>query len=295
MEGAKAKKTDPAEIYKKAQEAFLNYDFDTAEELLDEYEAAIAKAKSSREEGLEDLKRRLNIAVNSFSRVQKIAVIDSINIPRASFFNAYKLMPSAGQIGRASNFKLDAGAKTKEVGFLNEDGDYFIVPVPNKEGVLELKGYRKLLDGSWESQDVLEEDFEKTGDYSYPFLASDGQTFYFANNGEDSMGGYDIFVAQLEPISGESLQPLNIGMPFNSPYDDFMMVMDEEKGLGWWATDRNSPGGDVTVYVYMLTDIRQNYRSDEDNLTDLAKISSYKSTWQEGKEKEYQAIIKSLK
>lgn len=292
---AKAKKTDPSEILQKAQQAYINYEFSDAEDLLDEYESLMTKAKKPVAEEAEELKTRLNTAINAFGRVQKIEIIDSLTMPRNKFFEAYRLSQSAGRIGRPNSFSLDNNFNGREVSYLNEDEDYFITSETDADGNLKLTEMRRLLDGSWRTQDLLIGNFEKEGDYAYPFLAGDGQTLYFANNGDGSMGGYDIFVAQKDPISGESLQPLNIGMPFNSPFDDFMMAIDEERGIGWWATDRNNPGGNVTIFVYLLDEVRQNYSTDTEGLEDFAKITSFKETWKSGKESEYSKIKDSYK
>ena len=37
--------------------------------------------------------------------------------------------------------------------------------------------------------------------------------------------------------------PENVGMPFNSPYNDYMYVIDEFNDLGWFASDRYQPEG----------------------------------------------------
>lgn len=290
----KTKKVAPEELLQKGREAFFNYEFEEAADLFDEYEELQTKAKKPIDENLEEWRKQLNIATNAFGRVQRIVVIDSINMPRATFYKAYKLLNSAGMIGRVSDFKI-TGLNTKEVGFINEDRDYFIFPENDSSGRLILKEYRTLLDGSVESMEALEGDFEQEGDYAYPFLCGDGLTLYFSNDGTETMGGYDLFVAQKEPISGESLQPLNLGMPFNSPYDDFMMAIDVERGLGWWATDRNSPGGDVTIYVYILDDLRKNYPADTEDLVNFAQIKDYKSTWEDGKEAIYEDILSIIK
>ena len=63
----------------------------------------------------------------------------------------------------------------------------------------------------------------------------------------------------------------------------------------WWATDRNSPGEDVTIYVYLLDETRKNYAPDTEDLKTFAKISDYKATWEEGKESYYQSLLRSLK
>lgn len=290
----KAKKADSATVFRQAQEAFMDYEFDEATDLLEEYFSMQTKAKKPLDESYESLARQITTATNAFGRVQKIVVIDSINMPRSSFFDALNLAKSAGSVRRASDFNLPLDSVGTEMAFLSEGKDYFITSVNDEDDNLKLVEYRKLLDGSWEETDALEGDFDKDGDYAFPFLSGDGQTLYFGNNGEDSMGEYDIFVAMKEPITGESRQPLNMGMPFNSPYNDFMMAIDEETGIGWWATDRNSPGEDVTIYVYLLDETRKNYAPDTEDLKSFAKISDYKATWEEGKESYYQSLLKSL-
>lgn len=271
--GAKSKKADAPTLFAQAQEAFLNYDFELAEELAEQYESLMSRSKKPIPEEFEVFQRQLEVASRAFNSVQQIEVTDTIRVPREEFFKMYKLARSAGKIGEASSFGLRGLETGNEVSFINETGDYFITPVMNEEEIFVLKENRRLLDGTWHTQDMLGEVAEMDGDFKYPFLSGDGQTFYFANNGEESMGGYDLFVVQKQPLTGETLQPLNLGMPFNSPYDDFMMAIDEENGKGWWASDRNSPGGDITIYVYKLSDIRKNYPTDTEDLVKHAKLS----------------------
>lgn len=277
-----------AAVFNRAKDAFYNYDFNTAASLFRQYKNM---SNSNSNENWEDMAAT---AASAFERVQQIVVIDSINMPRASFFKALRLPSSAGKVGTPSDLGLSKVVDNDEVAFLNEARDYAITPLVNQTGSLTLIEQRKLLDGTWESMPALNGDYEEDSDYAFPFLSGDGQTLYFANNGIGTMGGFDLFVVQKEPITGDCLQPLNLGMPFNSPYDDLMIAVDEENGIGWWATDRNSPGEDITIYVYILDDIRKNYPGDTENLKELAKMSNYKATWEDGQENDYKSILKSL-
>ncbi|MDE5935070.1 MAG: hypothetical protein K2G95_04790, partial [Muribaculaceae bacterium] len=80
------------------------------------------------------------------------------------------------------------------------------------------------------------------------------------------------------------LQPTNIGLPYNSPYNDYMLAIDEVKGIGWWATDRNRIQDMVTIYVFVPSDMRVNYPTDSPDLAERARITSYRDTWEEGKD-----------
>lgn len=277
---AKAKaKVSPEEVFQKAREAFYNYEFEEAADLYDEYRTLQTKAKQPLAEELDELERQLEIASNAFDRVQKIVIVDSLSLPRSSFYNSYILSPSSGRIGLPNDLNVSGIELDNELSFLNESGDFLIGVTTNEDGEMRLIESRLLLDGNRENVESLRGSFEKSGDYNYPFMSTDGQTLYFANNGEESMGGYDLFVAQKDPINGEYLQPLNLGMPFNSPFDDIMLAIDEENGIGWWATDRGRDDGNLTVYVYLIDDIRRNYPNSTENLAEYAKIIDYKATW----------------
>ena len=293
--GAKAKTKkaqDPQEVLQRGREAFYNYNFDEAADLYEEYRTLKTKAKQPLDEELEIWENELEIATNAFERVQKIIVVDSLSFPEEVFFESYRLSPSAGKIVPASSVGLENGSR--EAAYMNEAEDYIIYPKKNKEGELNLYESNILLDGTREEIESVQAYTEKSGDYAYPFMSADGQTLYFANNGEESMGGYDIFIAQKDPFSGEYRQPLNLGMPFNSPFDDFMFAVDEESGLGWWATNRNSLDGQVTVYIFLYDDIRKNYPSDTENLEEYAKLTSYRSTWQDGKKEDIQPLLSKI-
>ncbi|MGN1172981.1 MAG: hypothetical protein ACI4SO_04260, partial [Muribaculaceae bacterium] len=140
----------------------------------------------------------------------------------------------------------------------------------------------QLYGGEWETPKPLNGDLGQGGDANFPYLLQDGITLYFASNGENSLGGYDIFISRRNGT--EYLTPQNVGMPYNSPYNDYMLAIDESTGVGWWATDRNKIPGMVTIYVFIPTDMRINYDIDDPTLASKARIDSYRDTWQDGED-----------
>jgi len=128
------------------------------------------------------------------------------------------------------------------------------------------------------------------GNAIFPYLMSDGVTLYYASDGDGSLGGYDIFITRND---GEKyLQPQNVGMPYNSPANDYLLAIDELTGAGWWATDRNAPEGKVTIYVYVPRDVRKNYSVDREDLVSLARVNSIASTREKGRD--YSEIVKRI-
>jgi len=135
----------------------------------------------------------------------------------------------------------------------------------------------------------LGDELAEGGDADFPFLMADGMTLYFANTGENSLGGYDIFLSRRDS-DGSVLQPQNMGMPFNSPYDDYMLAIDETRGVGYWATDRNQIPDKVTIYTYIPSDTRINYSPDDPDIADRAFIRSIKATQEP--DKDYSAYLR---
>ena len=162
--------------------------------------------------------------------------------------------------------------------YMNEAGDYMMWGKPDSIGTVQLVESMRLTDGNWTEPHQVSGKLSNGGYADYPFMMPDGVTLYYASDGDDSMGGYDIFVATRDPQTGEYLQPQNVGMPFNSPHDDYLLAIDEENGVGWWATDRNLLGDKLTVYVYVVNDLRKNYSPDEEDILKKARLTDYKST-----------------
>ena len=84
---------------------------------------------------------------------------------------------------------------------------------------------------------------------NYPFMLSDGITLYYAAQGEESIGGYDIFVTRYDMDEKKFLYPENLGMPFNSPANDYMLAIDEFNQL--MVRVRPEPTGEQGVYLHL--------------------------------------------
>lgn len=115
-----------------------------------------------------------------------------------------------------------------------------------------------------------------------PFLMPDGITLYYAQKGEKSIGGYDIFVTRYNSERGAFLKPENVGMPFASKANDIFYAVDEFNQLGYFVTDRRQPEGKVCIYVFIPTETRHTYHSEAygiDQLRRLAAIGCIAETW----------------
>lgn len=291
----KAKAKGGAEVYRLLGRLdFLDYDFAAAQANYNQYNRLMQKAKKAVPDEVRADEARVALAEGFLDRVERIAVIDSIEVSRDDFFRAYRLAASAGSLNSSAALPFADRTGADPVLFANEDADFLMWGEAADNGVYSIMEAIRLTDGSWHEPVQTPDVLNQGGNARYPFMMADGTTLYFASDGEGSMGGLDLFVANRDSDDGSYMAPQNMGMPYNSPYDDFMLAIDEQTGAGWWATDRNNPGADqVTVYVFVPSDVRENVDTDSDDLVALARLSDIALT--RDADKDYSSLLADIR
>lgn len=79
------------------------------------------------------------------------------------------------------------------------------------------------------------------------FVHPDGKTIYFSSEGHNSMGGFDIFSAEIE--NGVWSKPVNLGWPINSPGDDVYFVVTADGKKGYFSSVRPDGFGKDDLYI----------------------------------------------
>ncbi|MBR4312734.1 MAG: tetratricopeptide repeat protein [Bacteroidaceae bacterium] len=211
-----------------------------------------------------------------YKRVEKVTFVDSVVVAKNKFLEAYKLGKECGEVKFSRN--ILESASSEGTAYRTEMRDKIYYSDVDGYGVMQLYMCYKMLD-DW-SKPALMDGFPE-GDNAYPYVLSDGLTIYFANNNPNGVGGYDIYVTRYNSTTDRYLMPQNVGMPFNSPANDYMMIIDEVNKLGWFATDRNQPEDMVCVYTFIPNETKQYYKYGEDNFEDIrnaAQIHSIAAT-----------------
>ena len=264
------------------QEAMAAYDFALAEEILQHQIADLTKKKQPtiHEEELLEMARKSQIRLHA---TEQVTFIDSLVLPKQQVLQQIKLSQECGAILSYADFFKTKGGDECTL-FRNELGNRIVYSEANEKGHLRLKD-RSLIGGEWSMERQLtgfEE--EEEDNLNFPFMLTDGITMYYAAECEESIGGYDIFMTRYDADNGQFLAPENIGMPFNSPANDYLLVIDEYQQLGWFVTDRNQPADTVCLYTFIPTETRRIYNENElgaKKLASFARISSIKDTWKD--------------
>ncbi|MCM1490888.1 MAG: hypothetical protein NC095_08705 [Muribaculum sp.] len=284
-----------ADYLEEGHEAFLNYDFELASELYAKYAKALDKRPDPDGENLlEKYERQLQIAESSLENVQKLEIIDRIDVPAGDYVSGIPLPANEGRLLPPGNLPIPDHYNDSDYTFNSSSGDFVMWTETGEEGISKLYESTRLIDGSWETPISSGTVLNDGGNLRNPFMLTDGMTLYFAGDGDGSMGGLDLFVATKDPSTGKYRQPTGLGYPFNSPYNEYMIAIDEENGIGWWVTDRNQLDGKVSVYVFYTNDVRKNYNPDEEeDIVALARIDDIKIT--QNPEKDYAMVISDIK
>ena len=279
-----------------AEIAIRQYRVDDAQDNIDTYKAYIAKNRRKKlTDESADIASRLTRTRSMLERVEQIVVFDSITVDRDDFLSAYRLAAEAGSLHNPADVLPDGTPYSDPtVVYTTEDGREMLWGMLNDNGLFELRMMNQLADNTWEAPQSVGDHLGQDGDANYPFLMPDGITLYFASDTGDSLGGLDIYVSRNN--GEEFLQPQNIGMPYNSPYDDYMLAIDEITGVGWWASDRNRLGDKITIYKFIPASTRVNVNPDDESLAARASLRSIRSTWPEGADfSKQQAALDAIK
>ncbi|MDR1372117.1 MAG: hypothetical protein LBJ17_03170 [Dysgonamonadaceae bacterium] len=242
-------------------------------------EQLVKKRKHQEAEALKPLIERSQRLDRMVSRCEDVEIIDSVSVDKSTFLRYCILSCEAGTVSEEGGRTVyENQLKTRRIFSEKRNGQ-------------ASKLYQQIRVGDgWTDAKPLNLPADSAGEDSYPFLTQDGLTLYFASTGNGSVGGYDIFASTYNLERGSYLTPTQLGMPFNSTYNDYLYAVDEFNGIGYFATDRFQPEGKVVIYTFIPNkSFKAIENAGPDILASRSRITSIRDTWREGKN--YRAIL----
>ena len=131
--------------------------------------------------------------------------------------------------------------------FPNKDRLIASVKMRRGEGGYDLYESSLGEDGRWSKLKSLGKRVNTWGDEVTPFVAADGITVFFASNGLQSMGGFDVYRTTRNAAGGLT-EPEHLGAPINSVDDDMAFVIGAKGQVGYLASRRNVERGDLQLF-----------------------------------------------
>ena len=279
----KATQTQPTKTQSahSSEQLIQNYRFDEAAKLLQrEIDAARAANRSTAR--LENDLKRANMGQDMLRGTERVTFIDSFKVSRQKVLQTLRLSAESGSIvnmkTEASNFST-APKKLGEMGYMSQLADRIIFA--NSTGKHQKLHAAYRMGDKWGTPIQLKGMSNGNEDPDFPFMMPDGVTLYYAAQGDDCLGGYDIFITRYDTETKQFLKAENLGMPFNSPANDYLLAIDEANNLGWLVTDRFQKADSACVYVFIPTTTRDVYDLSDANRKQVlcvAKLQSIKAT-----------------
>lgn len=222
----------------------------------------------------EALHRRMEEMLPSTRRT---VFIDSLVCDKDRFLESLRLTADAGRFVHSHTLFNQRDAESLpplgSAAFINPLGNRVLFSAADTTGCMRLHdAYR--IDGGW-SHPTLLAGLEGVSNQDFPFLLSDGVTLYFAATGEESIGGYDIFVSRYSSADHAFAPAENIGFPFNSEANDYMLAIDDATGIGILVTDRRQPDDKVCLYWFIHDSTYATYDLDPDDEEERATLEGY--------------------
>ena len=274
LEFASKKDIKKANIYL-GEIYFSQYRFDEAAAAYSAYIESLSEGQDSLLSVYQLKFMKSNLGASMIERVEDIAVIDSVKVHKQHFLSAYRL---PRDLGKLDLYYEVYGMPTEQPQLAyytgREDKMLFANKVYGDQ--LDLNVSYRLV-GGWSEAANLSSVLNTPEDENFPFELPDGVTLYFASKGHNSLGGYDIFLTRYNGTINDYSEPINIGMPFNSPANDYLYVFDEMTHIGWFATDRFQHPDTVVVYEFVPNEEKLLIKTDSvDYQRRAAKLQVYR-------------------
>ncbi|MBQ9640490.1 MAG: hypothetical protein IJV06_02890 [Bacteroidaceae bacterium] len=257
------------------EEMMKNLRFEEMEEKILK-EITLAKKRKKDVSALENLQEQCNRGLQMLRGTDKVTIIDSVVIDKKRFLDGYKVPVELGKLrlaedGKSTEFETERGGRIYKSEWI--DGKLQLISYYMEDGK---PAHKKRITG-----------LDVDGDLNYPFLMTDGITFYFAARSAEGLGNYDLYVTRYDYDEDKFYRAENLGFPYNSYANDYMMVIDEENNIGWFASDRYQPEGKVCIYTFIPNRSRHPYdyeNEDHATIMQAASLHSFKSTWNQSNE-----------
>ena len=237
------------------------------EEALKAYEASLQMAGEEQRKQLQERIRKTHnaLALTDFCAFPRVVARERFS--RRDFFLFY---PLKNQGWRKSPNALVGDAAGDPV-YAPKGGRSILFSAPDATGARNL--YVTFdRDTAWTLPALLGETVLSAGNEIFPLLSDDGQTLYFASDGLQGIGGYDLYQARWDESTHSWGEAVNLGYPYSSPADDLLLMHTDDGRYTLFASNRDCSADSVYLYVLEGVDAPRAPQPDPDALARLCAL-----------------------
>lgn len=245
---------DPEAFYFLGKAYHLNYRFRTALNYYQDFKSK-ADAKLLKQYPVDLEIQACNSGSELLSNISDLNVIKKQTVKASDFYRAYDLNDFGGKlIAKPEELKTPNDLKKGDnslIYFQPDKGKVYFSSYGESGENYDLFSAELNSEGNWVNVRSLGPTINTPYDDMYPFVNADGTMLYFSSLGHNSMGGFDIFKAEIVG-DNDFKEPKNLDYAVNTPEDDILYIVDKSNREAYFASTRNNKMGDITVYrVYV--------------------------------------------
>lgn len=124
---------------------------------------------------------------------------------------------------------------------------YFISERPGGLGQGDIYTSELLANGSWAKPENLGNVINTALDEKFVFIHQNGRTLYFASDGHQGLGSYDIFKSEF--VNGQWSTPVNLGYPINTVNEESTFSLTADNKTLYIAAEYEDSFGERDIYV----------------------------------------------
>ncbi len=168
----------------------------------------------------------------------------------------YKSTKVDGEWTEATEVPFNSDSYSTGHPVLSPDGKkmYFVSDMPGSIGETDIFVVDLMDDGSFSEPRNLGPGINTAKREMFPFV--NGEKLYFSSDGYVGMGGLDVYEAPFDEEGG-FMEVKNVGKPINSNKDDFSFIVNEEKQMGYFASNRDGGKGFDDIYSFKTLKIEE--------------------------------------
>lgn len=151
--------------------------------------------------------------------------------------NLYRATKEGEKWGNIQRLPFSTNESSTSNPSVSRDGKmlYFSSDMPGSIGGVDIWRVAINPDGSYGKPENLGRRVNTEGNESFPFIADDNTTLYFASSARQGFGGLDVFRIDLSKATDAQ----NLGKPVNTEKDDFAFSFSTEKNTGFFSSNRS--------------------------------------------------------